>query len=77
MVRPARSFAASIVACLVTLACHANTDDGLGGVGTVEITETDVAPMVSGRVTRVWVDEGTRVRTGDTLVTLTHDALPA
>ena len=40
-------------------------------VGTVEVIEVDVAPLTGARVTRVWVDEGTLVRAGDTLVSLT------
>jgi HlyD family secretion protein len=40
-------------------------------VGTVEVTELDVAPLTGARVTRMWVDEGAMVRAGDTLVSLT------
>jgi len=40
-------------------------------VGTVEVIEVDVAPLIVGRVTRMWVDEGAMVRAGDTLVSLT------
>ncbi|MEO8201663.1 MAG: efflux RND transporter periplasmic adaptor subunit [Gemmatimonadota bacterium] len=45
--------------------------------GTVEVLETDVAPNTSGRVSRIWVDEGAQVHRGDTLVTLTATTLPS
>ena len=44
--------------------------------GTVELTETDVAPIASARVLRVLVEEGGTVRVGDTLALLTQSALP-
>lgn len=44
-------------------------------MGTVEVVEVDVAPMVPARVTKVWVREGDMVRVGDTLVSLTQATL--
>jgi HlyD family secretion protein len=44
-------------------------------MGTVEVVEVDVAPMVPARVLKVWVREGDSVRAGDTLVTLTQATL--
>jgi HlyD family secretion protein len=45
--------------------------------GTIELTQVDLAPFVSGRVVRVAVDEGAAVHDGDTLVVLAQSALPA
>jgi HlyD family secretion protein len=53
------------------LACH-RPDDRIRGVGTLEATEMDVAPMTPARVVRVFLEEGDRARAGDTLVTLTQ-----
>ncbi len=59
----------------VPLACAPHTPDGVVGTGTIEVTEVNVAPTVGGRVERVFVDEGDRVRAGDTLVALTMPTL--
>jgi len=54
---------------------------GSGGVirasGTIEWQEVRVSPEVAGRLTEVLVDEGARVKAGDTLVTLDHRVLDA
>jgi len=71
-------FALGIAAILVTtLACSHNATKDVTADGTVELTQVDVAPFVSGRVVRVTVDEGAVVRRGDTLVVLAQSALPA
>ena len=62
--------------CVLALAallagCHRGDGAAVRSVGTVEATEVDVAPLVSARVTRMYVDEGAVVRAGDTLVALT------
>jgi membrane fusion protein YbhG len=56
---------------LAAVACHRSTN-ALQGVGTIEATEVDVAPMIVARVERVLVEEGAHVRIGDTLVVLTQ-----
>jgi len=58
-------------------ACSRNASNQVTADGTVELTQVDVAPFVSGRVVRVTVDEGATVRRGDTLVVLAQSALPA
>jgi HlyD family secretion protein len=45
--------------------------------GTIELTQVDLAPFVSGRVVDVAVEEGATVHRGDTLVVLAQSALPA
>src|SRR4029079_424004 len=48
-----------------------NADAGVA-TGTLEVIETDVAPISNGRVARVLVNEGDIVRAGDTLAVLTQ-----
>jgi HlyD family secretion protein len=65
----------SFLALLFAPACHARPSNRIEGTGTLELTEIDVAPLVMARVTKVWRQEGERVRAGDTLVTLTQAAV--
>ena len=58
-------------------ACSRDRSNELTADGTIELTQVDIAPFVSGRVVRVAVEEGGAVRQGDTLVMLTQSALPA
>lgn len=51
-------------------ACHGAENAGVRATGTIEVREVDVAPLVSARIVRVLVDEGTPVRAGDTLAAL-------
>ncbi|MDF1504705.1 biotin/lipoyl-binding protein, partial [Roseisolibacter sp. H3M3-2] len=63
---------------VLVAACRATPDDGaVVASGTVEWTEVDVAPLAAGRVTRVLVEEGARVRAGDTLAVLAQPVLDA
>ena len=59
------------------LACSRHATNALTADGTIELTQVDVAPFISGRVVAVRVDEGATVRRGDTLVILAQSALPA
>lgn len=45
--------------------------------GTIEVNESDAAPLVAGRIIEIRVDEGDRVRAGDTLGILTQGSIPA
>jgi HlyD family secretion protein len=64
------------VSCIAVslLACTPATDATLQATGTLEVVETDAAPMVPAKVLRVWRDEGDVIRAGDTLVSLTQSA---
>jgi HlyD family secretion protein len=62
---------------LAVLACSGNPNDAVVGNGTIEVRETDVAPLVPARVLQVRVDDGETVRAGDTLVTLTQSTTRA
>lgn len=61
-------------AMLITTSCRADRDETVA-MGTIEVVEVDVAPMIPARVIKVWVNEGDRVEAGDTLVTLTQATL--
>jgi HlyD family secretion protein len=58
-------------------ACGAGSAGTIEATGTVEFTETAIAATSLGRVERVLVDEGDRVRAGDTLVVLVQPTLAA
>jgi HlyD family secretion protein len=57
--------------------CSRESSTQLTADGTIELTEVDVAPFVSGRVVSVRVEEGAVVQAGDTLVVLAQSTLPA
>ncbi|MGQ0765817.1 MAG: HlyD family secretion protein [Gemmatimonadota bacterium] len=57
------------------VACRDVNSDAVHG--TIELTETDVAPLAGGRVERVLVEEGQQVEAGDTLVVLTQSTIDA
>ena len=59
---------------LLLAACHRGPT-APSGVGTLEVTEVDLAPSVPARITEVRVHEGDRVRAGDTVAVLTQAAL--
>lgn len=62
------------VALLILGACRASPHRPTA-VGTLEVTEVDLAPSLPARVTAVRVDEGDRVRPGDTVAILTQAGL--
>jgi HlyD family secretion protein len=61
---------------LLSLGCSSKRPSQLTAEGTIEVEETDIAPRVDGRISRIWVAEGDRVHAGDTLVTLISSTLP-
>jgi HlyD family secretion protein len=74
MPRPARLL---LPLAALALGCAPEPDGAIVAHGTIEVRETDVAPMQAGRVVRIAVDEGQPVELGDTLVVLMRAALPA
>lgn len=58
-------------------ACSSTSDNAIVARGTVEVVETDLAPMVAARVLSLRVDEGDFVKTGDTVAVLTQSSLAA
>jgi HlyD family secretion protein len=69
---------ASIIPALLALlvACGRSGADGTTFPGTVELDESDHAPLVGGRIVEVRVTEGDTVTTGDTLALLVRAGLP-
>lgn len=66
----------ALLAAALLLAAACGDGGGETAVGTVELTELDVAPTQPARVVAVRVDEGDTVRAGDTLAVLTQPSLP-
>jgi HlyD family secretion protein len=66
-----------IAVLLVTAACHRGDDGRVQGVGTIELTESDVASTVAGRVARIRAADGAMVRANDTLAVLVSTTLPS
>jgi HlyD family secretion protein len=62
---------------LATASCRPAADSARTFPGTIELDESDAAPLVGGRVLSVRVDEGDSVRVGDTLAVLTQSQIPA
>jgi HlyD family secretion protein len=60
---------------LLALGCGTR-DHRVTAQGTIEVEETDIVSTVRGRVSRIWAEEGTTVRAGDTVVTLDSRTLP-
>ncbi len=65
---------AALAAALLLAAC--GRSEGETAMGTVELTEFDVAPTQPARVVAVPVQDGDTVRRGDTLAILTQPSLP-
>ena len=59
-----------LIVAILFGACSGNDDGAIEASGTIEGTDITLAAEVMGRVREVHVDEGTRVRRGDTLVVL-------
>jgi HlyD family secretion protein len=70
-------FPLGVALVVVGLGCSKESSNQITADGTIELTEVDVAPFVSGRVVSVRVEEGASVRQGDTLVVLAQSTLPA
>jgi HlyD family secretion protein len=66
----------ALLVCAALGACRSE-GDGIGGTGTLEVVEVDVAPMTPARVLKVWRQEGDSVAVGDTLVSLTQSTVQA
>ena len=72
-----------IVVAIIAMAVYARTmrrpeaSAGVAASGTVEATEAALGSQVAGRIERIAVREGDRVRAGDTLATLDRTELEA
>ena len=66
-----------VLVAAVGVACSRGSSTRITADGTIELTEVDIAPFVSGRIVSVRFEEGATVRQGDTLVVLAQSTLPA
>jgi HlyD family secretion protein len=66
----------SLLSSLLLVACSRHSAS-ISATGTVEFTETDIAPELSGKLGTLRVHEGDRVKAGDTLAILSASAMPA
>jgi len=57
--------------------CQRGADGAPSYPGTIEVDESDAAPLVGGRIVAIRVQEGDSVHAGDTLAVLTQSAIPA
>ena len=73
----ARPALAALFALAWTLGGCSRLDREIRGSGTIEMDEVDVASLVGGRVSRLFVNEGDSVRAGDTLAVLAHGEVAA
>jgi HlyD family secretion protein len=67
----------SIGLLLVVAACRSGQPSAGAFPGTIEVNQSDAAPLIGGRIVELRVDEGDSVRLGDTLALLTQAGLPA
>lgn len=65
----------ALLALVIAAGCGERTAASSDATGTLELVEVDVAPLMPARVTKVWREEGDRVRAGDTLLTLTQSTV--
>lgn len=78
MTAPHRSAILLLALTLTTAnACRRAETVGRTFPGTIELDESDAAPLVGGRILTVRVNEGDSVRLGDTLAVLTQSQIPA
>lgn len=74
--RRAGKRAAALVGLAALLACSRSATAN-SATGTIEFTETDIAPDLNGRLETLRAHEGDRVAPGDTLAILTAATMPA
>ena len=74
--RSGRLLAALLLLPLFLSACGKNSGP-VSATGTIEVTETDIAPDLGGRLGVLRAHEGDRVKAGDTLAILTAATMPA
>jgi len=66
----------AVVAVVALTGCNRATDTTVFP-GTIELDESDAAPLIGGRIVEVRVNEGDSVKAGDTVAVLTQSSLPA
>lgn len=66
-----------LLLCLLVAASACRDPEQTAFPGTIELDESDAAPLVPGRVVEVRVEEGDSVVAGDTIAILTQSTIPA
>jgi len=67
---------AAVVIILVVFLSH-HHKNGLAGSGIIEVEEVAISAKVSGLISDLRIDEGSKVKTGDTMIILDHKELSA
>ncbi|MFI5251600.1 MAG: HlyD family secretion protein [Bacteroidota bacterium] len=62
----------SLAAFLLLLGCSNKNTNEIKGSGTLEATEVSISAKVQGEILKLFVDEGSRVKEGDTLAIIDH-----
>jgi HlyD family secretion protein len=62
---------------LLFAACSRKEQGGITANGTIELTQSNVASQVGGRVAKLHVRDGAEIKVGDTVVTLVSPQLPS
>lgn len=66
----------TILIAFIALSCANKKNRGtITASGTIEAVEVNIAAKTSGQVEKLWVDEGSRVMTGDTLAAIDSSSL--
>jgi len=63
---------AALIFMTMIFSCRGRRNQEISGTGTIEATEVNVSSKVSGNVLLLFVDEGSRVKEGDTLAEIDH-----
>ena len=64
-----------ITTAVILYACSGNGKNSIEASGTIEATNVTVAAKVSGQIKKLFINEGDKVKAGDTLMTIDHDLL--
>jgi len=65
------------VAAICIYKYRISTSGQYSGSGTIEVTEVDIGPRISGKIEKISVEEGAPVKTGALLAVIAHDELDA
>ncbi len=68
-------FLAAIVALMLVEGCGSRHQGTIDATGTLEAVEVNVGAKVGGQLQQLFVNEGSQVKTGDTLAILDHSTL--
>ena len=67
----------ALAGCSTSIGSSSNKTDAIEASGVIEAEEVNIAPELSGKVSRIYVKEGDRVNAGDVVLSLDDDMLLA